>query len=808
LRSIYYIFITSVSLIFLWGCSNTRHLKENEYLLDKQSLKGNIKISNEDLSSFVKQKPNRRFIGTKIYLSIYYFGKSYYKPERTKKEIAETIKKYDDKIKKNEGNEKRKIKIEDKKEKKLKSLHIKEKQGNWMMRVPGEAPSIFDSSLARTSLNQLILYYHSKGFFQAKISADYDTTGKKISAKYLIKEGPAYTLKEVKLNDKLDTALANLINANATASLLKAGENYDEEKIDKERERLNKLMKDNGYFDFSRQFIFFEIDTLGEKQKVNIELTIKDPPGEPGKHQKYTISQIIFNTDISSANQQLKKDTANYNNIYFIYSDKRFSKKILTYKIRMMPHTLYNQSAVQNTQRQLAGLDNYKFININFEKNKNDTANTLTAFIQTSPLKKSQISDEFGLNMSQGWIPGPFGNITFKERNTFKGFEILELGIRYSITGQAAVYTRDIYKTEEYGANAGLTFPQFFFPTRIRFRFYDYNPKTKIITGYTVVNRPEYKRSSTRAALNYTLSPNNNVLYTFAPVDINITNTTDETIQFRRYLDTLASKGNNLRNSFSRSFVSNMNFSFVFNNAEFGTNKKATYFKVYFESAGTSLNLLNKLLLQNKDSIFHLKAFRYIRFQTELRRYYPVNKFNTFAMRFSFGISDAYTGTHSLPYEKYFFSGGSNSIRAWRPRRLGPGTYADRDPVTNEKTYQFEKPGEIQFESNFELRFKIISFIKGALFVDAGNVWNLRYNPSTPGGLFRFNTFYNQIAVGAGYGLRFDFSFLIFRLDLGTKIWDPAEIPGEKFVAKKLSLKNPWGTKGQSVLNIGIGYPF
>jgi outer membrane protein insertion porin family len=809
LRSIYYIFITSISIIFLSGCSNTRHLKENEYLLDKQFIKGNKKVSNETLTSFMKQKPNRKILGLKVYLSIYYFGKSYYKPEKTKKEIEKTTQKYDEKIVKYETNIKKSTRIEDRKEKKLKRLHAKEKDGNWMMRVPGEAPSIFDSSLANTSLRQLILYYHSKSFFQAKISADYDSSRKKIRAKYLVKEGPTYTLKEVKINAEMDTALVSLVMANCKYSFLKIGENYDEEKINAERERLNKLLKDNGYFDFSRQFIFFQIDTTEEKQKVTIEIIIKDPPGFPKKHQKYIISKIIFNTDISNTNPQLKRDTAIYRDIHFVYFDKRFSKKILTYKIRISPGHLYNQSAVQNTQRQLAGLDNYKFININFEKNKNDTlTNTLTGFIQTSPLKKFQISDEFGLNVSQGWIPGPFGNLTFKERNTFKGFEILELGVRYSIMGQAAVLTPEIYKTEEYGANASLTFPQFFFPTRIRFKFYDYNPKTKIIAGYSVVNRPEYSRASTRAALNYTLSPNNYSLYTFAPVDLNIINTTRITSEFLNYLDDLAKKGNNLRNSFRKSFVSNMNFSYVYNNAEFGVNKKSTYFKVYLESGGTSLNLLNKILLKNADSIFHLKTFRYLKFTAELRRYYPVSKYNTFAVRFSFGISDAYTGTHSLPYEKYFFSGGSNSIRAWRPRRLGPGSAADRDPVTNEITYQFEKPGEMQFESNYEYRFKIISFLKGAFFVDAGNVWNIRQNASYPGGQFKFNTFFNQIAVGAGYGLRFDFSFLIFRLDLGTKIWDPGEYPGQKYVGKNLSLKNPWGKKGQSVLNIGIGYPF
>jgi outer membrane protein insertion porin family len=791
-------------MAFLCGCSNIKRLQSKQYLLYQQTVKGNKKIGNDVLQGLMKQKPNRKFFGTLPYLSIYYIGKSFFDTAQVRKEILKTTQVFDERIKKKQSKPRRVRKLTNKKEKKLEALTIKYKKGNWVMRVPGEAPAIFDSALANLSLKQLRFYYHSKGFFQSRINSSFDTLGKKVLAKYSIREGTAYTIREIKY--KADSSILRLIYENAKSAKIIAGENYDEEKISAERERINKLMKDNGYFDFSRQFIFFEIDTIVEKEKVGIELIIKNPPGSI--HEQYTIGKVIFNTDVATDNPDLKRDTSLYKGIYFVYFQKDFSPRILTYKTKIVPGQLYSQSAVQNTQRQLAGLDQYKFININFVKNQTDTsAHTLTAFIQTSPLKRYQITDEFGLNVSQGFVPGPFGNLTFKKRNAFKGFEILEVGIRGSLTGQAAVSDpSQVYRTLEYGINAGLTFPQFFFPTRIRYKFYDYSPKTKILTGYNVVNRPEYTRSILKAALNYTWNPSNKEQYIFAPIDINIINTSRIRPDFQDYLEGLRAKGNNLLNSFRKSFVSNMNLTYIFNNGEFGANKKSKYIRLYVESGGTSLNLLDKILI-NRDSIFRLKAFRYIKLNTEFRFYYPVSKNNTFAIRFNFGYANAYAGTHTLPYEKYFFTGGTNTNRAWKPRRLGPGTYADRDDKGN-ISYKFEKPGEILFENNYEFRHKLIGFVKGGAFIDMGNVWTLREDPARPGSRFHSKNFLSQIAVGAGYGLRLDFSFLILRFDIGVKMWDPAQEAGSKFVAKNLSLKHPLGAPEQAVYNIGIGYPF
>jgi outer membrane protein assembly factor BamA len=223
-------------------------------------------------------------------------------------------------------------------------------------------------------------------------------------------------------------------------------------------------------------------------------------------------------------------------------------------------------------------------------------------------------------------------------------------------------------------------------------------------------------------------------------------------------------------------------------------------------------DILSKRYSEGKDSIGKLKVFRYTRIQIDYRYTKPVNRWTTIATRFNVGVVTPLglsKKLNVLPYEKYFFTGGSNSIRAWAPRRLGPGS----SPPSTQKSdgtydYRFEKPGELLFESNFELRQKITGVIDGALFADVGNVWNLTPNPEQPGAEFELRRFYKELAVALGVGVRLDFSFLILRIDVGVKAWDPAYPINERNRLRKLSLKHPLGLPGQRQFNIGIGYPF
>lgn len=797
-------------------------MKENEYLLYKQTINGNKKISKDVLTPLFKKKPNRHVLGTTPYLYAYFVGRSKLDTAKTNRKKEKLIRSYATKLgkidttglsPKKKAKKLRKIeRIKIRRDKKLDKINLKLKEGNWMMRSVGEPPSVYDTSSTNYNLRQIRFYLNSKGYFLNKVTAKIDTQKRRIFETYTIVEGSPYTLKSIEY-EVADTAISRVLQINSKAVMVKEGENYDEDKLSQERDRINRLLKENGYYDFNTQYVLIDIDsTLGGRQMA-VRIVVRNPPNQAA-HPRYTIRKIVFNTDISRNAEEIK-DTVFFNGIYFIYSKNNFSKKILSQKVRMHAGEYYIQSKIQLTQRQLAALDMYKFININFDKITSDTAkNGLVANIRTSELKKFQTTEEAGVNItSAGFVPGPFGSISFKNRNLFRGFEIFETNLRASILGQAAVLDpTNVYRSEEYNANVSLSFPQFFFPTKLRFKMEDYSPKTKFIAGYTLVRRPEYVRGTLQTSMNYIFSKGQFTQYTFALFDINYINTPHKSDAFNAYLIDLKNRGNNLVNSFGKSIVTDINASYVFNNNQLGSNKMSRYMKFYAESGGTTLNLIRNIpvvkesFISGTDSLKWakgLKTFRYFKLTTDFRFYFPVHKKNTFAMRFTAGYARAYDAQHILPYEKYFFMGGSNSMRAWQTRRLGPGNFVNVDTISQPGKaiyYKFEQPGEVMFEMNYEYRFKIIGFFDGAAFVDAGNLWSLHRDSSRPGAEFILNKFYNQLAVGTGLGLRLNFSFLILRLDLAVKAVDPAQ-PGSNFVLLRSGYKDPR-------LNIGIGYPF
>lgn len=811
MRVIYHILPIFATIYILTGCFPTRHLEKDQYLLYKQSIRGNNLITYEELTSFYRQKANRRFLGFMPYVSIYNFGKKFYHPEEIKKELDSVKFYYQEKIRLEPDSAKRQ-KLISKGESKIESLNKKLHDGNWIMRAPGEAPVIYDSALVRETVRQMQYYIFSKGFFHASVRPTTDTTGKKIRVRYEVHEGDPHRIYDIQYRID-DPQVASLVKSNLKESSLKVNERYDLDKLSEERERITKLLKNNGYFDFTRQYIFYNVDTTAKAEKVAIDVIIKNP--KEGNHIQYTIDSIFFEMNIVnqlSAERDTLADTLTHG-IFYTFSKKDFSQKILKYKLRFKPGEFYSQKKVQETQNQLASLDMYKFININFVKNQDTSIHSLNAYVRTSPFNKYQISDEWGVNVGQGFIPGPYASLTFKDRNVFRGFEIFEASLRFSME---AVYPQNRANEQdkpilmkEYGGTVSLTFPQILFPGFEK-KVHHYNPKTRIQLGYNFVNRPEYTRSMLRSVLSYNWQRSIHRQYNINLLDINIINTQRIDQDFKDRLLRLDSLGNKLIVSFNNSIVTSFNTYFLYNNNDLNnTRKRSKYFKPYFEVGGNMINALSRWVTREPGNKFlGLQYFEFFKLSADYRIYLPAGRKNTYAMRFYGGYARPYgtsaqNGTLVLPYEKYFFAGGSSSIRAWKPRRLGPGSFKD-----TVRGYLYEQPGQIIFEANQEFRFDMIRFVEGALFVDAGNVWTIREDPGRPGSQFRLDSFLKQIAVGAGFGFRLDFTFLILRFDIGTKIWDPGEPPSNRFVGKYL-LKNPLGGRpGQTVFNIGIGYPF
>jgi outer membrane protein assembly factor BamA len=297
--------------------------------------------------------------------------------------------------------------------------------------------------------------------------------------------------------------------------------------------------------------------------------------------------------------------------------------------------------------------------------------------------------------------------------------------------------------------------------------------------------------------------------FTVNAVDIAYIRTPNITEDFLQILENLQSEGNNLIWSFLPSFVSSFSVQSIINFNQYGNfkNNKASLLRLFAESGGTSLNFFD--VASNSEEGIEYANFQWLKFQADYRRYHPLDKKQTLAYRVNFGIAKPYgVSAGVLPYEKYFFAGGSNSIRAWQARRLGPGSSVPTVDQDGNFTYQNEQPAEMIMESMMEYRRKLFGYFNMAFFVDLGNSWSIGYDATRPGADFEFDRFYKEIAVGTGIGLRMDFDFLVIRLDLATKAIDPAQPEGERFILDNLSWQKPLGNKGQTVLNFGIGYPF
>jgi outer membrane protein assembly factor BamA len=822
------IFLTS-SLI-LSGCLNQKNLPKGQYLLVGQKIKGNNKVDSDKLEPFFQQKPNRKILGATPYLWVYYLGKKFFRPEKVQAKIAKTEQKYNKRIEESSEKPKKTARLKRKKEEDLAKLEKKLKDGNYLMRVVGEPPVVFDSTLARKTAMQMQSYLFSKSYFGGNTDYSYkiDSSRQQATVTYLIDEGVPHVIRKVELRTD-DQQIDTLLKQNQYLSLIKPGENYDADNFSAERERIEKILKDNGYFDFSRQYVTYQVDsmvvdTIRTKQDTTLRSNIVDitteinNPANRDRHKVYVIDQINFVTDAGGGVNNQPRDTTIFNNVRYIYRTDRYSKKVLDSKLLFHPGQKYSQTNALGTQRLLNSLNIFRFANLNFDT----TGNKFVANITTSNLEKYQITDELGLTVLQG-VPGPFGNVTFRVRNVFGGLEMFEATVRAGIEGQSGFTTTEgVYKSTQVGVSGSVIFPQMLLPGGFRFKsaINRLDPRTRVSLGLDLTDRPEYRRVNIRGAITYTWQKDRVHSYSISPVDINYVYSplSRQDPKFRAYLKEQETKfGNPLIRSFNTSFVTSINGFYQYNDNILGQNQVARYFRLYLEAGGTWLNLLSKEFIGELQKDRGVQYFSFYRINPDYRFYLPTGPKSTLAFRITTGLAIPYGGTTTLPYEKFYFSGGTNSVRAWQQRRLGPGT--SQANTIGDTLYRFEQPGNIMLEANAEYRFKMISFINGAFFVDAGNVWTLKeqeptdgqpLDPRLAGGSFQFNRFYKQIAVGAGFGLRLDFSFLILRLDAAVKVLDPAQPEGQRYVLNKFTFKDAFDTDARyrAILNLSIGYPF
>jgi outer membrane protein assembly factor BamA len=938
--------LSLVALLVAVGCSPLRLLQPNQRLLTKVAVEsdGLTTAQQERLLTLVQQKPNRTIPIPK--LAVYQFGHSFYDSTRIERKISSIRQHYADKLASAHGDSARTGKLLARRDKLLARRRTALEKGNSIMRL-GEPPVIYDPSLSQRTVEQLTTYLRSQGYFRATATFTDSARSKRtliasllrplglrkpvhavplrdsaggrvhrlVTVTYQVKEGTGFTLSQLTRSIP-DSGVARVVAGAQASTLLHPGAAYNEDLIGQERQRIEALLKNAGYYDFRAQYITLEADTSFEKNQVRLRLLIASPPGG---HRAYRLRRVTVLTDvnqaralrlasgdttrragrrrlsaaaadttnlsgreagsstgrISTANMPagvtpaavadslsarrlrragrvaIPRDTVRQDSILFLSRGPLpINPSILARQIVVRPGQLYSQTRTQLSQRQLSNLDMFRFNTLSYRKVTAENAgdipapadstqaltrgprpatqaapNYLDAIVTTSPSPRFSETTEFGGTYVADRV-GPFGNVRLKWRNPFGGAEVLELSGRAGLEGQLTQLgdnnntTASTY-TVQYGATVSLVVPQVLVPFHLGNLLRNYQPRMRFALSTTYTSSNYYTRSNTELTFDYIWQTSAYQQYIFTPVDLGIVRTRSISDFYQRRLNDLrVNQGSPLYRSFLPIYEPSFSFTSIYNSNDLNQTRNAHFLRIFAELGGLSRNLYRN---QKWFEDTGLSVYNFAKLTVDYRRYYKLSPNTYLAWRLNGGVAHALTKSldpsplpgqaaterYILPYDKYLFAGGSNSVRAWSPRRLGTGAYATliTDSVTKvtSRDYYTEQPGEVLLEGSIEYRFPVYSFIKGALFTDFGNVWTLQPDASRPGAEFRASSFYKQFAVGSGFGIRMDFTFLILRFDIATRVYDPTEIGQPWRISKALDIKN---ANNQTVINVGLGYPF
>ncbi len=747
-------------ILLLSSCNGLRKLEEGQYLLNKNTIKSDYREHHDEMMAILKQKPNRKILGIfRFHLGIYNLA-SQGKPTRFK---------------------------------------------NWVKNTIGEAPVILDSTLTNRSTEQLLIYMQNNGFFNATVqdSIKY-VRHHKANVTYFIKSKQPYKIKSIHYNIK-DERISSIVLADSANCLIKSGQNYNKNNFQGERERISKLLKNRGYYYFSPLFITYTADSSLLSNDVNVFLQIANPTsienGEAStEHHTYSIKDIYIQTDYDplSNKQVIPTDTVAYQGYYFITAHSQIANpKLLLQYVFINPDELYNLTDLEKTYKQIQDLNVFRFIIIKYELVPG--TDSLNCFILLTPLSRHSYKLE-AEGTNTGGNHGLAGNLSYQNKNTFKGAEQFEFKFKGGIEAQRELSdttlnnsNRALFNVYEIGPEISLSVPRILFPFTKPIWFN--SPQTNFVAGYNFQQRPEFKRTVANLSYSLNFKASDTKRHYFYPGDVNFVKVYLQE-SFRKQLE--ATNDPALISSYEDQMITDFRYVFVYNSQQLGKLKNHVYFKGTFESAGHFISLFNKIANNSKPegeqlTVFNVPYAQYLRPDLDFRFYQIFSENSQLVYRFATGLGFAYGNSQLMPVEKSFFAGGSNDLRAWRTRSLGPGSYSNSE--------SFEKYGDIKINGNIEYRFDIFRKLEGALFADAGNIWLLKEDIKRPGAQFKADEFIQQLALGTGLGLRLDFTFFILRFDWGIKLKDPTLPKEDQWVIKDKNTKN-------TILNFGIGYPF
>ncbi|MDB5130258.1 MAG: hypothetical protein JWR02_7 [Mucilaginibacter sp.] len=667
----------------------------------------------------------------------------------------------------------------------------------------GEPPVLLSSVDLNKNSSILQNTLQNESYFQAQITADTVIKNKTAKAVYTATPGPAYIIRKLAFpagKDPVDTAVAGT----AGQSLLKVGDKYNLNVIKDERIRIDARLKEEGFYYFAPEDLIMRVDSTGKDHHVDIYVTVKNTISGLARNI-YSIRNIYVYPNYSLKDTSLKLDSAVRYQWYNVIDPKNTVRPfVFKNTVLLHPGDVYNRTEHNSSLNRFIELGPFKFVKNRFENISPDSSK-LDVYYFLTQYKRKSLQAEVTARQTSANFSGTQFNLTFRNRNTFKGAELFTLNFFVSNDLQFG-HTNNNHSVYQFGVEPSISWPRIIGP----FNFSPDNafiPRTILRGGYTLIDRTGlYRLNSFNASIGYQWKPS---LHTQHTLDLFGVTYVDAANISQLYRDSIKHTRNPaLAHVINNQFTFGPSYSYTFTNTteDFRTN---TYY--WMSRLSLSGNLYG--ILTGADTprrvtkIFNTPFNQYVKIENEFRFFHKLGPNNKLATRLIVDVGLPYGNSTVMPYSQQFFIAGANSLRGFQARSVGPGAYNVPDSLRKGTSFLPDESGDIKIEANAEIRPKLFSIVEGALFVDAGNIWLLRSNKYVPGGAFGKN-FINQIAADAGFGLRFNLTVLILRTDIGFPIIKPSLPAGQHIVINQIDFgSSKW--RGQNLIfNLAIGYPF
>jgi outer membrane protein assembly factor BamA len=755
----------SAKLILLWlvcgiflSCSTSRNIPDNQFMLIKNEvyLDGK-KVKNQDVHAYIKQKPNPK--------SFIFFRKG------------------------------------------------------------GEHRVLLNNESTRKSANQLLLYYKNKGYLDASVDTKIEYKGKKATQVYSIDGKEMYKVNKIKIEDNGHPLISEIIKISEEYRLIKEGDDFDFWKLKEEHNRIFQLLKNTGYYKITKDHLSFEADTLGKTNEIDLYYTIlddfavTDTARVSKKHKRFKFKTIDVYIDVEENTPDKRLVKYEGLNIYFPINEAKYKEKIIRSSIEMEKGNYFSKELVDESYSKLVNLGIFKSVKFNFEESDlADLIPSVNAKIELKSGKRYAITEQVEVEHTSGRY-GVSEKVSLWDRNLFRGAEAFQLSFSGTLEKQEVTNESDptLFNSSKWGIETSLGLPRFLSPIDPdKFLPAKNNARTNISLGYNRLARPDFGRSILNSSYGYAWREGSFKTHQVRLVEIS-------SVFVDEGSDLSGVSGSAFNQQYTDHLITSTNYTYTFNNQDPNKVEDHNLFQFKMEYSGHILNMLtDKFGLGAREEagepyrIFNNAFTQYTKLDLDYRYYFEYYNHQTLAIRLFMGAGVAYGNSEAIPFQKQYFVGGSNDLRSFDAYSIGPGSY-----IGNDTTNYYS--ADVKFEVNLEYRFNIGGSFRGAFFMEAGNIWdNQEYTDENgdalrPNGTLSMNKFLSDLAIGTGVGLRYDFSFLVFRFDFGYPLYNPSAfqaiyneegaeidrvaVPKSERWTNDLELRN-------FKLNIGIGYPF